>query len=116
MVIRTAKENQLSMIRGTTKVIHITIMNAQGQKYLPLAGDVVRFGVKAAPDQPRYLIQKSVSQTDNGIATIILEPEDTIHLPYGEFKYDVGLESEGMYFNIIPCSDFILCPNITGKE
>lgn len=116
MIIRTARENQLSMIRGTTKVIHITILDAQGQKYLPQDGDVVRFGVKATPEQPRYLIQKTTSQTSNGIVTITLEPEDTIHLPYGEFKYDVGLESDGMYFNIIPCSDFILCPNITGKE
>lgn len=108
-------KKQLSMIKGTTKAIHITITDNMGNPYEPSQGDVVRFGVKQHYDAP-YLIKKETAEIGQGTAEILLRPEDTADVPAGSYFYDIGLQSAQDYYSVIPCSAFVLLPSITEKE
>ena len=116
MFFTTNSENDLEMIQGTTKTIEVAVFDHQGNPYNSTPNDRVHFGVKADERVQRYLIQKTTVPDEGGIAVFTICPEDTHNLPVGNFYYDIGLESEGDYYNVIPCSRFTITPGITRKE
>lgn len=116
MFFSTNPENDLEMIQRTTKTIEVAVFDQQGNPYISSPNDLVHFGVKADPSVQRYLIKKTVGIDDGGIAAFTICPEDTQNLPIGNFYYDISLESNGDFYNIIPCSRFTVTPGITRKE
>lgn len=109
-------KHTLEVIRGTTKSFSVNITDANGEPYSMEDGDVVRFGVKRESGDEAYLIKKEVTEGENGVFTFTLDPEDTIGLALGWYKYDIGLQTGDDYFNVIPYSRFVLAPNVTEKE
>lgn len=113
---QTNSKHTLTAIRGTTTEFSVTITDANGNPYTLESGDVVRFGVKAEAGDDAYLIKKEVTEGTDGVVIFTLAPEDTIGLEPGWYKYDVGLQAQSDYFNVIPYSRFVVAPNVTKKE
>lgn len=107
-------KHDIEIIRGTTNLFAISI-TADGEPYVPVDGDKIMFGVKKRPHHTDCVLLKKESTVIEGVCYISLYPEDTIDLPCGKYFFDVGVESDGDFFNVIPCSAFIIKPNVTKK-
>lgn len=109
---------ELEMIRGTTSVQEIRLMEGE-QPYLLSKDESIHFGVKEAGYNSRLLINKIFTKNDqdlNGTICFKILPNETIKWPVKTYKYDIGLRSGEDYFIIIPQSDFIVKQNITKYE
>lgn len=116
MVFLGREDTRLKMVRGSTQVIEIQILSPDGQPYVLLEGDVIRFGVKNPEFPGSYLVKKERGSLSNGITSVTILPEDTIGMEPGRYSYDIGLQSGENYFPVVPYSDFVLEPNVTWKE
>ncbi len=116
MVFLSNKEAKLKMVRGSTQMIEIQVVGPEGEPYALLEGEVIRFGVKNSDCSGGYLVKKDSTELIEGIARIVLRPEDTIEMDPGRYCYDVGLQSGSHYYSVVKYSDFILEPNVTWKE
>ena len=110
---------EIEMIRGTTSVQQIRLME-EDQPYFLSEDEYLRFGVKEAGYNTRFLINKKFTSKDQDKYTGIVEfkifPDETIKWPIKTYKYDIGLQSGEDYFIVIPESDFIIHQNITQYE
>ena len=116
MVYLPDKETRLNMVRGCTMTLEIELTAEDGQPYVLLENDVVRFGVKHREGNGAYLILKETRQLQDGVGKIQIDPEDTMGLEPDVYAYDIGLQSGEHYFMAVGCSDFVIDPNVTGKE
>lgn len=107
---------QIEIVRGTTAVQQIRIVESD-QPYILSDDEYLRFGVKEAGYNTRFLINKKFTSKDQDKYTGIIEfkilPKETEKWPIKTYKYDIGLQSGEDYFIIIPESDFIVRQNIT---
>lgn len=112
--------NTISIIRGTTKSIDIKLADDSGGAYILQSGEVLRFGVKTSAEQIDYILVKTLTAANLNSAgdayTLTLMPTDTEEMEFRRYCYDVGLQSGDDYYNVIPCSDFIVEHNITNRE
>ena len=109
----------LSMVRGTTLALALTLTDESGEPYSLSSGEVLRFGVKKKPEETDYLITKEAGPSDvddDDNYVFVLNPADTEELPFGCFFYDVGLQSGSNYFNVIEASNFKIAYNVTEWE
>lgn len=110
------KNANIRLVRGTSLTLTVTVTDGDGNPYTMTEQGVVRFGVKQNVTAGEYLVKKEVTVGENGKYSFQLMPEDTEELPFGIYKYDVGLQEGDHYYNVIPCSDLVLCQNVTHKE
>ena len=107
---------QIEIVRGTTAVQQIRIVE-NNQPYILSNDEYLRFGVKEAGYNTRFLINKKFTSKDQDKHTGVIEfkilPKETEKWPIKIYKYDIGLQSGEDYFIIIPESDFIVRQNIT---
>lgn len=109
----------LTMVRGTTLSLALSVQDADGNDYTLQAGEVLRFGVKKKPEDTDYIFVKEAGPTDtdeDGKYVFALDPSDTEDKPFGCYYYDVGLQSGDDYFNVIETSNFKLAFNVTEWE
>lgn len=79
----------------------------EGREFV--AGDKVELTVRKKPESPSKAIHKTVTEFVDGKATIIMNPEDTSNLSWGEYVYDVQVTFEdGIVKTIIPVSPFTI--------
>lgn len=113
-------EQKLSIVRGRTETIHITISDASGNAYVLGNEEKLIFGVKKNYYDASYLIKKTLTIHDvssiSGTYILTLKPEDTQYLRCDKYFYDVGLQSGNDYYTVIECSHFILERNVTIRE
>lgn len=90
------KEINLSMVRGDTTRIGVTLNNAE------TAPDEIIFSVKESKDRRTYVIQKSLGNgiehdtSATGLRYIIeIEPADTSALRGGRYCYDIEVHING---------------------
>lgn len=78
----------ITLTRGDSFMALITITDAENNPYVPVEGDTIRFAMKAT-----YADEKPLLVKDIPIDTmkLILEPEDTKHLAFGKYVYDIQL-------------------------
>lgn len=108
----------LTIQRGTTKIINIAIYNDDGTIYTLKSGDKLIFGVKKSLSDTDYAIKKisTLDDKDGNGYNITLEPADTQGL-LGTYLYEVGLQTvSGEYCIIIDCSNFTVTNTLTKKE
>lgn len=108
----------LAIVRGTTKTMTVSVTDESGSVYELEAGEVLRFGVKKRPGDQVYLFSHEMSSDSlsNGVYSFLIDPSDTEDLDFGCYYYDIGLQSGDAYFNIVECSEFRVCYNITSRE
>lgn len=108
----------ITMIRGTTHTVYISLSTALGEQRILSDGEIIRFGVKKRPTDTNFVIQKELTNSnyDCGSYVLTLVPSDTKDLPFGYYYYDAGIQIGNTYFNIIECSKFEIRYNITSME
>lgn len=112
-------KNEISIIKGTTCVIPLTITDEDGAEYVLEENEKIIFGVKQNPENTKYDIEKilTADNYDGGSYVISVEPEDTVSLPFGRYWYDIGVQCVGgEYHMVIPCSEFWIERSVTSKE
>lgn len=79
----------ITLTRGDSFSATVIIYDAEGEEYTPEETDVIRFKCKKGfSDAFRTLIEKTIP---NDTLELVLEPEDTEHLSYGDYVYDIQL-------------------------
>lgn len=104
---------KISMTRGDSETITVSIRK-DGEDIPLVAGDTVYFTVKNDANTEDKVLQKVVTEFDDGKAIIEILPGDTKHLPFTEFVYDVQLtKTDGGITTIIKPSKFIVGEEVT---
>ena len=108
----------ITMTRGDTLVADVAITAPDGTDYTPQSGDVIKFAVKnttmvgggADYKDVEPIIEKVIP---NDTLQLVLNPEDTKPLKFGEYVYDVSIEfSDGNVDTFITTSPFVLTPEV----
>lgn len=100
------KGTTINLTRGDTFMADIKIFQQNGDQYVPIEGDTIRFALKKAINNTEVLIEKDIP-----ISTmmLVLNPEDTKKLEFGKYIYDIQLtKASGEVDTFITKSVFIL--------
>ena len=99
------------LTKGDSAVIAVDITNSvTGQNYAMPDGDKLSLTVRKRPYKASaVLVEKVVT----GDTVFRLLPEDTAGLQSGTYQYDVELRSGQDVYTVVPCSEFILTPEVT---
>lgn len=99
-------QSNITLTRGDTAYIDVTsLKNSDGTDYYYQTGDKVIFRL-----QGNNLISKELYiDFENNIASLTLEPEDTITLDILTYKYEIELiTSENEHFTFVADKNFII--------
>ena len=104
--------NDIEITRGDTLRLTISIKDEENNDYQIQSGDKVVFTVKKNTNTKGILIQKELVSEK-----ILISPEDTDALPYGNYVYDVQLtQANGDVTTIIKPSKFVVTEEVTFHE
>lgn len=107
----------ITMTRGDTLVADVE-MKRDGETYLPEEGDVVLFAVKnttmvgggANYKDETPILEKVIP---NDTLQLVLNPEDTKPLKFGEYVYDVSITfADGSVDTFITTASLTLTPEV----
>lgn len=110
---------KIRVVRGTTNAFSLLVTDDEGSAYELETGELFRFGVKRRAEDAEYIIEKEITSADAGVDgeyAFEIERGDTINLPFGTYYYDIGLQTDQDYYNVIPASPFEVAKNITKWE
>lgn len=82
------KNTSITLTRGDTLKLQVSIYNEDGEPYIPEVTDVIRFAMKKDYDDQTPLILKVIP---NDTMMLVLEPIDTKSRPFGKYVYDIQL-------------------------
>lgn len=86
------KTMTISMTKGDAEYIVFSAEDDEGQAYVPVAGDMLKFGVaKKVDTDPIFQIENTMDDDAEEFWTIEIEPEHTRELKLGEYVFDVEL-------------------------
>lgn len=111
-----APKNAVSIYRGSSKTLELTVTDSSGNP-VDLTGAEIVFTVKCVEKDENPLLQKKSTdplQIDifyaiGGKARILLSPQDTARLSPATYRFDVWVTlSTGKRYVVIPPSDFIV--------
>ena len=105
----TIKGNEIHLTQGDSAHLNIEITNDDGTPYAIKEGDTLTMTVKATNGT------KIFSKTVQAYESIIIEPQDTIDVGVGRYKYDIQLNTENQVYTIIPVSSFFVEEGITDE-
>lgn len=114
-------ENSLTVIRGTTKTLKVTVTKPDGS-YFDITGGRLVFTVKCSIFDDLPTLQKlttipaqgAVTIPRQGIAEFYLIPADTQGMKPREYLFDVWLiTASGDRFCVVPQSTFVVQPGVT---
>lgn len=98
----------IKITRGDSGVFTLTVK--QGDSDYDYTNDTVIFTVKKNTNTDEVLIQKTIQYGED----VIIMPEDTRDLAYGDYVYDVQLTTVGGYVDtIITPNKFTVTPEVT---
>lgn len=104
------KKNRITLTRGDTLKVNVSITTSSGEEYIPEEGDRIRFALKKDVLDEEPLILKEIP-----IDTLVLQlnPEDTKSLPFDKYVYDLELtKASGEVDTFITKTDFILSEEV----
>lgn len=78
----------ITLTRGDSFIAEISITDQDNKPYIPVAGDSVRFAMKASYEDAEPLLVKNVPIDT---MKLVLDPEDTKHISFGKYVYDIEL-------------------------
>lgn len=81
----------ISMTRGDTESITLTLKDINDNIIELVTGDKIYFTVKDNVNTVVKIFQKVISTFTDGVAIIIIEPNDTKLLKYKDYVYDIQL-------------------------
>ena len=102
----------ISMTRGDSEAIKVTVKDTLGNIIPLVNGDTIHFTVRENVLSPTKIIEKIITEFDDGEALITIDPQDTGNLKFTSYVYDIQLTKEnGIVRTIITPADF----TITGE-
>jgi len=101
----------ISMTRGDTAKILLTLTQYNDTPYEPVEGDTIRFALKRNYTDARTLMKIDIPAE---IPLILhIKPSDTKKLPYGSYKYDIQLSrADGTIDTFIDRATFTLTEEV----
>lgn len=81
----------ITMTRGDTLKVKLTLTEPTGEDYIPKEGDVIKVGVKNNYSDESCLIEKVLP---NDTMILHLYPEDTKNLSFGSYVWDAQITFE----------------------
>ena len=104
----------LSMTRGDSQSIIVSVIDKDGNKVPLITGDVIYLTVKRRVNTEEKVLQKVITQFEDGNATIEITPDDTKDIPFKTYVYDIQLNRvDGTVSTIIPPSKFTIGGEVT---
>lgn len=104
------KNNTIRLTQGDTLTTKVTITDADGNEYIPVAEDSIRFALKKDYSDRNALIVKTIPY-DTMI--LRLESTDTKILKPGEYHYDIEITlSDGTVDTFLDRQKFIVTDEI----
>lgn len=108
------KRTNISLTRGDSAYITLTIKDGSGEIYDLNDGDKVSVQVRDAVNTGALLFDGNISISDDGEIIWYIKPSDTKNLEVGTYYYDAQLEmSNGDIFTFISASTFKLLDEVT---
>lgn len=106
----SVKKTSITLTRGDTMKIQVSITNSDGEPYIPEPTDVIRFAMKKDYTDQNPLITKIIP---NDTLILQLDPVDTKSLEFGEYVYDIQLTNgDGEIDTFITKSKLILTEEV----
>lgn len=106
----SVKGTTITLTRGDTFAADIGISQPNGDPYIPSEGDSVRFAMKRSTKDDEVLILKEIPVET---MRLILDPEDTKDLEFGNYVYDIQLtKSTGEVDTFITKSTLVLTEEV----
>lgn len=103
------QNNTITLTRGDTAVLKLDITDDKGNPYKLTDGDVVIFTLKKSVMERDVIFQKSMVD-----GKIIIQPQDTAGLEYGQYFYDVELtKDDGFVATVIPPHRLVISEEVT---
>ena len=82
----------IAMTKGDAEYIVFSAEDEEGQTYVPVAGDKLKFGVaKKVDTEPLFQVENTMDDDDEEFWTIEIKPEHTNDLKIGDYVFDVEL-------------------------
>lgn len=103
----------INMVRGDSESITVSLQKDNG--VVPFnQGDTVYFTVKQSSSTEEKILQKVITEFDEGNCIIEIAPNDTKDLEFISYVYDIQLtDYNGKVTTIIPCSKFAISEEVT---
>lgn len=114
-------ENSISIVRGTSKTLKLTVKTSAGQ-IVDLTGGRLVFTVKYSTYDDLPLIQKLTTNPTEGSLTLpregqaefYLTPGDTNGLPVAQYVFDVWLiTAADERYSVVDASSFVVTSGVT---
>lgn len=83
------EKNGITLTRGDSAELEVVIKDANGDTY-DYSNDTVKFGVKRTAFESACVLEKTVED-----GKIVLTPEDTKTMEYGDYLYDIQVAVTG---------------------
>lgn len=108
------RDTEISMVRGDSETITLTIKQSDGEDYPLENGDIIYFTVKQHANTSVKLLQKKITTFEGSQVIIDIEPTDTKTLRFDRYVYDIQLtRKNGDVHTIVPYSRFIVTEEVT---
>lgn len=78
----------IMLTRGDSFIADILIAGQDGQPYIPVEGDIIRFAMKISYKDAQPLLIRNIPIDTMKLA---INPEDTKELAFGKYVYDIEL-------------------------
>ena len=108
------KGTNISMLRGDTAAITVSVTDPAGASVPLEAGDIVYLTLKKSVDTEAKVLQKVVTDFIDGTALIELAPGDTNDIKPGIYMYDIQLtRANGKVYTIVGPSNWTIEGDVT---
>lgn len=108
------KGTNISMTRGDSEAIKVTVKDTLGNTIPLVTGDTISFTVREYMMSTTKVIEKIITEFDDGTALININPQDTNDLRFASYVYDIQLtRGNGTVKTIIPPSQFLITGEVT---
>ena len=102
MMLTIKSNNDIHLTQGDSAYLTVEITNDDGTPYAIKEGDTLTMTVKATNGT------KILYKTEQAYESIIIEPQDTINVGVGRYKYDLQINTENQVYTIISVSSFFV--------
>ena len=104
--------NQITLTRGDTAELHVAVTDLDGDIY-DCHGDKAYFRVKLTPESSELLLEKELSIAEDGGLIIFLNEDDTDHLEFTKYNYEVEIvTTNNRHYTIIEKGTIKLGPEL----
>ena len=108
----TVSGNALSMVRGDTEAIKVSVTEDGSARPL-VEGDTVYFTVKRTLNTTEKSLQKTITSFTDGAAVINISASDTSSLAFGDYLYDIQINLADGTVKTVVQSTLTLLPEVT---